>query len=101
MSDTVSIETILKTVSGEYQVTILDLRSDRRDRRVAAARRAGYWLARHLTRHSSPSIGRMFGNRDHTTVLYGVSRMDRMVEAGEPEGRRALALMSRLERAAS
>ena len=29
---------------------------------------------------SLPDIGRIFGNRDHTTVLYGVRKIDRKVD---------------------
>lgn len=48
-----------------------EIRSERRDRRVVLARQAiMYWSAR-LTMLSLPSIGRLMGGRDHTTVLHG------------------------------
>jgi chromosomal replication initiator protein len=34
------------------------------------------FLSRHLTLHSLPVIGRKFGNRDHTTVLHAVRRIE-------------------------
>jgi chromosomal replication initiator protein len=48
-----------------------------RDRRpaVAAARQVAMYLARELTEHSLPEIGRGIGGRNHTTVLHAVNRV--------------------------
>jgi chromosomal replication initiator protein len=48
-----------------------------RDRRpaVAAARQVAMYLARELTQHSLPEIGRGIGGRNHTTVLHAVNRI--------------------------
>jgi hypothetical protein len=70
-----SLSLIIQMAADAFGVTPRDLRSDRRDRRVVVARHAAMWLARLMTGHSLPAIGRAFGDRDHTTVLYAVSRM--------------------------
>jgi chromosomal replication initiator protein len=48
-----------------------------RDRRpaVATARQVAMFLARELTEHSLPEIGRGIGDRNHTTVLHAVNRV--------------------------
>jgi chromosomal replication initiator protein len=48
-----------------------------RDRRptVATARQVAMYLARELTEHSLPEIGRGIGGRNHTTVLHAVNRV--------------------------
>lgn len=48
-----------------------------RDRRpaVATARQVAMFLARELTDHSLPEIGRGMGGRNHTTVLHAVNRV--------------------------
>ena len=48
-----------------------------RDRRptVAIARQVAMYLARELTEHSLPEIGRGIGGRNHTTVLHAVNRI--------------------------
>jgi chromosomal replication initiator protein len=48
-----------------------------RDRRpaVATARQVAMYLARELTEHSLPEIGRGIGERNHTTVLHAVNRI--------------------------
>ena len=37
------------------------------------------YLAKHLTSRSLPEIGRRFGDRDHTTVLHAIRKIDREV----------------------
>ena len=43
--------------------------------RVATARQVAMYLARELTEHSLPEIGRGIGGRNHTTVLHAVNRV--------------------------
>jgi chromosomal replication initiator protein len=53
-----------------------------RDRRpdIAKARQVAMYMARVLTRHSLPEIGRMLGGRNHTTVLHAVNRIDSEIQ---------------------
>ena len=37
------------------------------------------YLAKALTEHSLPEIGRKFGGRDHTTIMHGVRRIEELV----------------------
>ncbi|MCO5072089.1 MAG: hypothetical protein M9944_12865 [Rhizobiaceae bacterium] len=54
-----------------FQLSKRELYSSRRHRSVAFARQfLMYWASR-LTGLSLPKIGRMMGNRDHTTILHG------------------------------
>jgi chromosomal replication initiator protein len=56
-----------------------------RDRRpaVAMARQVAMFLARELTDHSLPEIGRGMGNRNHTTVLHAVNRISAAMHTDE------------------
>ena len=71
------LETIILAVAAEFGVRTIDVRSQRRNRAAVRARHTGMWLARHLTPCSYPEIGRLFGRRDHTTVMHGVKAIDR------------------------
>jgi chromosomal replication initiator protein len=57
-------------VAAFYNVGLLDLRSQRRTQPVTFYRQVAMYLAKELTTHSLPAIGRQFGGRDHTTVLH-------------------------------
>lgn len=62
---------ILKEVAREYGLTINDLRGDNRCRHIAHPRQMAYVRLRDETSLSYPAIGRILGNRDHTTILKG------------------------------
>lgn len=70
-------------VARFYAVPLIEMTSHRRARNAAHARQIGMYLARELTPHSLPVIGRAFGKRDHTTVMYGIHAVEeRMQRAG-------------------
>ena len=77
----IKIEDILRIVSRHYAVSKQDILSQRRHRSVVRPRQVGMYLAKHLTQRSLPEIGRRFGDRDHTTVLHAIRKIDR--EVGE------------------
>jgi chromosomal replication initiator protein len=77
----IKIEDILKVVSRHFGVSKGDILSQRRHRSVVWPRQIGMYLAKQLTSRSLPEIGRRFGNRDHTTVLHAIRKIE-----GELEG---------------
>lgn len=57
------------------QWTIDHLRSPRRARDHTIPRHVCIWLVKKLCSHYSlPQIGRLFGNRDHTTAMHAIAR---------------------------
>ena len=77
----VKIEDIQRVVSKHFNVTKADLLSARRTRTVVRPRQIAMYLAKALTPRSLPEIGRRFGNRDHTTVLHAVRKIEEMATA--------------------
>jgi chromosomal replication initiator protein len=75
----VTIEEIQNKVAQHYDIHLTDLSSARRARAVVRPRQVAMFLARQLTRRSLPEIGRKFGDRDHTTVMYAVSRVGELM----------------------
>ncbi len=67
-----SIDTIKGLCAAHFGVTVTDVVSARRDQQTVIARHVAMLLARQMTKHSYPVIGRQFGNRDHSTVLDAV-----------------------------
>lgn len=72
----IKIEDILKVISRHYGISRGDILSQRRHRSVVWPRQIGMYLAKQLTSRSLPEIGRRFGNRDHTTVLHAIRKID-------------------------
>ncbi len=77
----ITMDQILERVAAHYQVKPADLRSKKRTRLVSLARQVVMVLARRLTPLSLGEIGQHFGGRDHTTVLYGISKVQTAMEA--------------------
>ncbi|MCB1637657.1 MAG: chromosomal replication initiator protein DnaA, partial [Thiothrix sp.] len=77
----VSIINIKKQVAQHYNIRVGDLDTKRRTRSVARPRQVAMALAKELTRHSLPEIGREFGGRDHTTVLHACRKIDELRES--------------------
>ena len=69
-SQSITLSNIQKTVADYYQLRLSDLLSMNRTRSLARPRQLAMALAKELTEHSLPEIGRAFGGRDHTTVLH-------------------------------
>jgi chromosomal replication initiator protein len=75
------IDTIKDVTAKAYGVTKIDLESPCRKRQFAQPRQYAMYMCRQLTTCSYPQIGRMFGDRDHTTVLFAFRKISRLVEA--------------------
>jgi len=74
----VSLKEIQYAVCGHYQVSLTDLKSTRRERRIARPRQLAMYLAKALTPVSLPDIGRAF-ERDHTTVMHAVKTIENLI----------------------
>lgn len=74
----VTIDEIQKAVSSHFDVKQLDLVSQRRAVAIARPRQIAMYLAKRLTTRSLPEIGRKFGNRDHSTVIHAVRRIEEL-----------------------
>lgn len=64
------IAEIQYAVASRFGVPMKEMTSQRRARRFARPRQVAMYLSSEMTPHSLPSIGRHFGNRDHTTVMH-------------------------------
>src|SRR5690606_37083053 len=74
----ITIEEIQKKVAAHYSIKLNDMVSHRREREVARPRQVAMYLAKQLTSRSLPEIGKRFGDRDHTTVLHAVRRIEEL-----------------------
>ena len=75
----VKIEDIQRLITREYNITRGDLLSARRSANVVRPRQIAMYLAKTLTSRSLTDIGRRFGDRDHTTVIHAVQKINTQV----------------------
>ncbi|MBM3707175.1 MAG: chromosomal replication initiator protein DnaA [Actinobacteria bacterium] len=74
-----SNQKIIKEVSKYFAIPINTLIGGKRSQYVAHARQIGMYICRDLTSDSLPTIGRAFGNRDHATVIYAISKINELI----------------------
>jgi chromosomal replication initiator protein len=75
----VKIEDIQRLITRQYNITRGDLLSPRRSANVVRPRQIAMYLAKTLASRSLKDIGRRFGDRDHTTVLHAVRKIDTQI----------------------
>ncbi|WP_455245189.1 chromosomal replication initiator protein DnaA [Petrachloros mirabilis] len=82
----VSMEDIQETVSTWFHVKISDLKSRRRSKTLVHPRQIAMYLCRELTDASYPEIGRLFGGKDHTTIIHACRQITKAREADSALG---------------
>ncbi|GAH91612.1 unnamed protein product, partial [marine sediment metagenome] len=75
-----SILTIIKEVSKYFSIPINDILSAKRNKFISHARQLAMYLSRDLTSSSLPRIGKSFGDRDHSTVIYAISKIADLIK---------------------
>ena len=71
-----TIPDIQKQVEAYYKVSHADIISGKRSRNIVYARQIAIYLSRQLLDLPLSFIGKNFGNRDHTTVIYSISNVE-------------------------
>lgn len=71
----ITLDNIKKVVAEFFSLQISDLTSANRSRSLARPRQMAMALAKDLTSHSLPEIGKAFGGRDHTTVMHATKKI--------------------------
>ena len=75
-----SVESIQNLVASHFNLNLEELLSPRRSRSLARPRQIAMYLAKQYTTNSLPDIGRKFSNRDHTTVIHAVKKIDELIQ---------------------
>jgi chromosomal replication initiator protein len=76
----INVESIQNIVASYFNLNIQEMLSPRRSRSLARPRQIAMYLAKHHTTNSLPEIGRKFSNRDHTTVIHAVKKIDELIK---------------------
>jgi len=79
----VTPELIQKTVAEAFGLKVQDLRLKRRTKEVAIPRQVGMYITRELTQLSLSDIGKHFGGKDHSTVIYACKQVEERMSKDE------------------
>ena len=72
-------EELLAEMAGYLGFTVEALKGKSRQRPLVSARQIAMYVFRDITDLSYPAIARLFGGRDHTTVIHAVDKTQRMM----------------------
>jgi chromosomal replication initiator protein len=90
----ISVEDIQRAVCHHFHLRSIDLTSKDRHKSVAFARHVAMYLCKQRLKVSFPEIGRAFGNRDHTTVMSAVRKIEAQRDS-DPQVRAHLEALER------
>ncbi len=76
----VTITNIQKIVAEYFKIRVSDLSAKSRSRQITRPRQIAMALAKELTHHSLPEIGKEFGGRDHSTVIHACRKVSELIE---------------------
>lgn len=71
---------IQEIVANHYNIRVEDIRGSKKPKNIAFPRQISMYLCRKLLDISLPKIGESFGGRDHATVIYAISKIEKQME---------------------
>lgn len=93
----ITVDEIQKACAAHYRIDPSEMRSKRRARAIARPRQVAMYLAKKMTPRSLPEIGRIFGGRDHSTVIHAVRTIEALRESNPDIDADVRALLRQLE----
>jgi len=75
----IKIHDIQAEVCRAFEISRNEFVSSRRQRKLSRARQISMYLCKVMTSASYPLIAKHLGNRDHTTILHGVRKIERQM----------------------
>lgn len=72
---------IIRVVADHFAIDLIDLMGQKRVREIVYPRQIVMYLLRYLLKHSHPQIGDELGGKDHTTIMHGVKKIERLLKS--------------------
>ena len=92
---------IMSQTANYFNITVDDLCGPARTHVLVTARQIAMYLCRELTDFSLPAIGRLFGGRDHTTVMHANKKIRQLMAERRTIYNQVTELTNRIKQAAS
>ena len=81
----VTVEKIIEEVGRTFDVSPADIRSNKRSGPISNPRQIAIYIVREITQIPMKQIGQEFGNRDHTTIVYTIKKVDNLMKTNPHE----------------
>ncbi len=76
----VTIEKIIGEVSKTFNISEKDIKSTKRQSKIAKARHIAIYIVREITQAPYEEIGKEFSNRDHSTITHSLKQVDNIMK---------------------
>ena len=77
---------IMEVVAQHFNITVSDILSKKKNKEIANPRQICMYLCRKYTDYSLQALGKVMGNRDHSTILHGHEKIQTLISAGKDDG---------------
>ena len=84
-------------MASYYDIKVSDIKSKRRTREISTTRQIAMYLCREHTKSSLPEIGRQFGGKDHTTVIFSHKKISNSIKKNNDLKASILEILSLIE----
>ena len=74
-----TVEKIIDEVARTFGTTAEDIRSSKRSANISNARQIAIYAIREITQMPMTAIGKEFGGRDHSTVVYAIQQVEKLI----------------------
>lgn len=78
--ENISIDIIQKVIADNYQVSVSELKSKKRDKKFVIPRQIAIYIAREITEISFMELGNEFGGKDHTTMMHAYEKVKDLIK---------------------
>ncbi len=72
------VDHILSVVASRYECSSAQLRENTKEKALILPRQVAMYLCREILGESYPSLGLIFGGKDHSTIMYAVKKIEKM-----------------------
>lgn len=79
------IQAIIAIIERRCGLQDGDLKSDSRKQKQVIPRQVAMYIIYHHTSLATPAVGRLFGGRDHSTVVYAKNKIRDLIEQGDEQ----------------
>ena len=78
-----ALKDIISMVAEHFDVTVDDLCGNKRNSKIVTPRQIAMYLCREIISTPLKSIGKCLGNRDHTTIMHGIDKIEKEINNDE------------------